>query len=297
MAQITVIIPSSLRSDFFGYSFMSKLAGESIRYSRLLIIIDFEKCRTIEGNLCAILGNILEGLIERDNVIKIINVNSATLRSLANNGFLEKFNYPYSVPKYHTNSVQFKKFNLEDETTAKDFFDSELFRKEGMPQMSINARKAILRSIFEICVNAITHAGCQYVYCCGQFFKGNNNPRATISFVDLGKTITANVSQHLKQSFSGIEAIIWALKEGNTTKFGSEPGGLGLKLLQDLIYYNKGKLQMISGNGFVEIIDKSVTTKELQYDFPGTIVTLELKLGDPNFYILNTEDQETQNIF
>ncbi|KEQ28383.1 hypothetical protein N180_01755 [Pedobacter antarcticus 4BY] len=297
MYDISIAIPESLQSDFIGYSFMSKLAGESLLHSKLSIKIDFQNCSLIEGNLCAILGNILEGLIERDNIIDIANVTPATLRSLANNGFLEKFNYPYSVPKYHTNSVQFKKFNLNDETRAKDFFDSELFGKEGMPQMSVAAKKAILRSIFEICVNAITHAGCEYVYCCGQFFKGNNNPRATITFVDLGKTITANVNRHLKLLLNGIEAIKWALQEGNTTKFGDEPGGLGLKLLQDLLFYNKGKLQMISGNGFVEIIDKIITTTELQYDFPGTIVTIELKLGDPNFYILDTEDEETQNIF
>ncbi len=291
------IIPEGLKSDAKGYLFLSKFAAESLLLSKYEVEINFSNCNLIEGNLCAILGNILESLIERGNNITITNIKSVVLRSLASNGFLDNFNFKYNTPKYHTNSIRFKKFNLDDETQAKVFFDTELFGQDGMPQMSSEAKKAILRNIFEVCINAITHAGCKFVYCCGQFFKGNNNPRATITFVDLGKTITANVNNHLKTILSGGEAINWALEEGNTTKDGTEPGGLGLKLLQDLIFYNKGKLQIVSGSGFVEIENKVINNIELEYDFPGTIVTIELKLGDPNFYVLTSENQSTNNIF
>jgi len=292
-----VPIPQSLKGDSDGYSFLSWVAGNAIFLSNQQIVVDFEACSFIEGNLCAVLGNILESLIERNNTINIENVRIQVLRVLARNKFLDVFGYRYHTPKYFSTSIEYKKFNLQEETAAKNFFDSELFGKDGMPQMSDAAKKAILRNIFEICVNAITHAGCEFVFCCGQVFIAKQNPRVKITFVDLGNTIRANVNNHLKASLNGNEAINWALKEGNTTKAGSEPGGLGLKLLQDLIYYNKGKLQIISGNGFIEIHDRKILNIGQEVDFPGTIVTLEIKLEDPTFYRLSTEIQNTTNIF
>lgn len=292
-----ISLPPRLTSDKSGYSFLSLTAGNSVLLNQQKIIVDFADCLFIEGNLCAILGNILESLSQRGNTIAIISVRPQVLRALARNSFLEQFGYTYFVPRYYSTSIPYKKFNLQEETAAKDFFETELFSKEGMPKMSEAAKKAILRNIFEICINAITHAGCEFVYCCGQVFQGKNDPRVIISFVDLGNTIKANVNTHLQLNINGNDAISWALKEGNTTKAGNEPGGLGLKLLQDLVFYNKGKLQIVSGDGFVEIQGRNVVQLGLDLDFPGTIVTLELKLGDPNFYILSTEKQNTTNIF
>ncbi len=294
---IFILIPSELKSDFLGYSFLAKLAGEMLFFSKQSISIDFQNCVLFEGNLCSVLGNIFESMIDRGNNLKFLNLKNSILRSLSTNGFLERFEYKFITPKYSTQSVKFQKFNLVDEAVAKEFFDQSLFQKAGMPLMSEAAKKAILRNIFEVCINAITHAGCEYVYCCGQFFTGNKKPSAKISFVDLGKTITANVSYFKQKSFTGNDAIIWALAQGNTTKAKDEPGGLGLKLLQEFILHNKGKLQFVSGNGFVEINNNKISQFTLDYDFPGTIVTIELKLEDPNFYILTLENEDTTNIF
>ncbi|MDB5137121.1 MAG: hypothetical protein JWP37_3724 [Mucilaginibacter sp.] len=290
-------IPHSLKADSDGYAFLSWVAGHTLLIHDSEIIVDFQSCSFIEGNLCAVLGNILESLKNRQNEIKIENVRIQVLRVLARNEFLEGFGYSFYTPKFYSTSIPYKKFNLEDETAAREFFALELFGKPGMPQMSQSARKAILRNIFEICVNAITHAGCDYVYCCGQVFNVKVNPKVSITFVDLGNTIKANVNNYLAENLSGNEAIRWALIDGNTTKAGNEPGGLGLKLLQDLILYNKGKLQIVSGSGFVEISEKNVKFIGQELDFPGTIVTIEIKLGDPNFYILSNEKQNTSNIF
>ncbi|MCO5950857.1 hypothetical protein [Mucilaginibacter flavidus] len=290
-------IPQSLKADKEGYAFLSWVAGSALLLDCKEIIVDFEACSFIEGNLCAVLGNILEGLKIRNKNVSLQNVRIQILRVLARNEFLEAFGYTFYAPRYFLTSIPYKKFNLSDEAAAKEFFSLELFGKPGMPQMSAPAKKAILRNIFEICINAITHAGCEYVYCCGQLFNIKANPKVLITFVDLGNTITANVNNYLSKNLSGNEAIRWALIDGNTTKEGSEPGGLGLKLLQDLISYNKGKLQIVSGNGFVEIFDGKVNFIGQELDFPGTIVTLEIKLGDPNFYILTNEKQNTSNIF
>jgi len=71
---------------------------------------------------------------------------------------------------------------------------------------------------------------------------------------------------------------------------------LGLKLLQSLINYNKGSLQIVSADGFVELKNNVFREHSIKDYFPGTIVTIKLLLGDSNFYCI-TNEVNTDNIF
>ena len=70
------------------------------------------------------------------------------------------------------------------------------------------------------------------------------------------------------------------ITEGNTTKTGNQPGGLGLKLLKDFIRMNKGKLQI----AFSKISTTNYATGDncmkLNHDFPGTCVNIEINTQD-----------------
>ncbi len=290
-------VPQKVVGDTFGYEFLSNLAGKSLGKFNANIIIDFQECTFFDGNLCAVLGNILQSLKDRNNTIQIINLSGKVRGAMGRNGFLTNFVSNINVPVIYHNSIPYRKFKLEDESHAKDFFKDQLFGKQDMPHMSPLAQKEIIRNIFEVCLNAVTHGGCEYVYCCGQVYLRKVPAKALITFADLGNSIKANVNNYLRKNLTGNEAIMWALADGNTTKTQDIPGGLGLKLLQNLIYLNKGKLQFVSGDGFVEIKDGNPTFFKLDIDFPGTIVTLELLLNDPNFYYLGDEDKEWTNIF
>lgn len=59
--------------------------------------------------------------------------------------------------------------------------------------------------------------------------------RLNFTIVDLGKTIKTGVNNFLKKNLSGIEYIAWAVEEGNTTKRGTIPGGLGLSLIREFL--------------------------------------------------------------
>ncbi|WP_147473867.1 hypothetical protein [Chryseobacterium nematophagum] len=59
-------------------------------------------------------------------------------------------------------------------------------------------------------------------------------------------------SKFLGEDIDAKEAIVWAMKMGNTTKTGSNPGGLGLAVIFEFIEKNKGKIQVISADGFYE---------------------------------------------
>lgn len=290
------LIPNEVYGDSLGYEFLAYLSGSSLNFVRTVVVVDFEQCIFFEGNLCAVLGSIFQSLKDRGNKIDIINLTGNLRGALSRSGFLQEFIDDFTTPIVEDSTVPFRRFNQFDEDVAKDFFKLQLFDKPKMPKMSILAQKQIIQSIFEVCVNGFTHGGCESVFCCGQVFYRQNPPKAIISIVDLGKTIKANVNAHLQKMNSGSECILWALKEGNTTKTGTTPGGLGLKQLQDLITLNKGKLQIVSADGFLEVKDNNQSMNLINIDFPGTIVTLELLLNDKNFYILQTEKDTDEEI-
>lgn len=289
-------VPEEVTSNSSGYEFLAYICATSFLSINNDIIFNFTKCKFFEGNLCAVLGNIIESLKDRNNRIHFQELKGNLRGAFSRNGFLGRYSTAVEIPKTFATNVPYARFKMSDEVIANRFFRKELFGKENMIRMSDLVQKEIIRNIFEICLNAHTHGGCEHVYCCGQF-NLRKVPKLTLTLADLGKTIKANVNNHLHQNFSGPEAIKWALTEGNTTKTSAIPGGLGLKLVQSLIKLNKGKLQILSSNGLVEIHDGIVTEDLLALDFPGTIVTIELLLTDPNFYILQSEENDWNNIF
>ena len=114
-----------------------------------------------------------------------------------------------------------------------------------------------------------------------------------MTIVDLGQSIKANVNRHLKMIneslVTGAEAIQWAVIKGHTTKIGNKPGGLGLGVIREFVDLNKGKLQIVSSDGFWEYKNRKILSKTLDESFPGTIANLEFNLDDKNFYQLKSE--------
>ncbi len=88
------------------------------------------------------------------------------------------------------------------------------------------------------------------------------------------------------------QAILWALQEGNTTRKGSVPGGLGLKLLREFVALNQGRIQIVSDRGYWECGSRGETAKRLDHSFPGTVVNLEINTADNKSYGLISESTE-----
>ncbi|RZJ79962.1 MAG: hypothetical protein EOO20_26395, partial [Chryseobacterium sp.] len=236
---LKLTIPRSVNSNSEGFRYFAQLAADTMIVHSTDVILDFTYCRWFDGNLCAVLGNILDGLVSRGNSIQIINLHQNQETAFTRNQFLR--NFQDERVSMDSLTIPYSQFQLKDEQKAMDFIKRELFDKPNMPQMSDDAKKLVLVSIFEICVNAITHGECTEVYVCGQIYPTRIPPEVSLSFSDLGRTIKANVNDHRKTNDSGNKTILWALEERNTTKLVSsgEPGGIGLKLLQDLINLNK----------------------------------------------------------
>ena len=76
--------------------------------------------------------------------------------------------------------------------------------------------------------------------------------RLDFTIVDLGRTIKSNVKEYVNKEVSGKDALKWAVTEGNTTKHGEIPGGLGLSMIREFLKKNDGKIQIVSEDGYWE---------------------------------------------
>ena len=185
-------------------------------------------------------------------------------------------------------AVPFKIFKLQAGEQFYDYLESYMHGK-GIPTMSEGLTKRFRQSLFEIFQNAAIHSKSgSGIFTCGQFFPQMH--RLDFTVADAGVGIRENVRNYTGNAKMGsCTAIEWALTEGNTTKTGNQPGGLGLKLLKDFIRMNRGKLQIVSRFGYYEFSATGDGCIKLDHDFPGTCVNIEINTQDTSNYCLKSE--------
>jgi anti-anti-sigma regulatory factor len=277
--------PQEINSDLSGYNVFIDFYIQTKNISFDKVILDFSKTTWFDANLAAILGAILNKIRGELNTITIQNMAPQIQNILRKNQFLSSFGT--SQIDYYRTTVKYKKFKTSEDKFFKEYLDNELLTKKDMPDMSSLLRKKINESIFEIYNNAKIHGRCSYIFSCGQYYPQKKKLNFTI--VDLGTTIKKNVETYLKKEITGKEAIIWAVKEGNTTRKDNIPGGLGLSLIHEFLKMNKGKIQIISANGFWEQNSEGILTESFEKQFPGTIANLEFNTKDNAYYYLAKE--------
>ena len=283
-------VNTNVSSDFNGYNYLSTLNHklQSLEFEQ--ISIDFSENNWFEANLCAVLGAILTESNKDLNDISLINLRNAQENIFSRNHFLASFGGAKILDTYDT-TIKYRRNRMSDDKLIKEFLMTELINKPDFPKLSDAAKKEIIRSIFEIYSNAIIHGDCDDVFSCGQFYPNKIPPRIDFTIVDMGKTIQKNVNEFLQRKLSGIESIKWALSDNNTTKPKEKniPGGLGFNLIQRFVKMNKGKIQIVSSDGYWEFVRGKEEYQTLDYPFPGTIVNLEFNLDDYSFYYLKKE--------
>ena len=287
------ILSDSISSDFNGYETLIDLFNRIDNLKFEDIILDFSKTKWFEANLTAVLGGILSNAQNNSNNIKLEGLSSKCETLFFRNHFLSHFG-GLKIVDFNDTTIKYHKFKVTEEKLFKEYLDRDLLSKEAMPKMSDLLKKKINESIFEIFNNAVIHGDCQYIFTSGQYYPKKN--RLDFTIVNLGKTIKENVNEYLNKTLSGDETIKWAVTEGNTTKRGSIPGGLGLSLIREFISKNEGKIQIISADGYWEQIKNREESKNFSKVFKGTIVNLEFNTADTSNYCLVSEIDE-EDIF
>lgn len=289
------LIQNKVMSDFEGYNSLINLSYAISQNPDNGIILDFKNNAKFEANLSAILGAICSLKEEQKKTITIINLKPSLLKVLQKNKFLCSYGWE-SLPDTKNTIITFQKFTPYADIEFMDYIKNELLSKPDFPKLSRLLGKKINESIFEIFENARTHGHCKHIHTCGQYFSSEGIKRLDMTIVDMGQTIKANVNDYLHTNFSGSEAIEWALVYGNTTKTGNIPGGLGLDIIFEFIKLNKGKIQIVSSDGYWEYRNGETENKIFANPFPGTIVNIEFNLDDKDSYRL-TAEVSLKNIF
>ncbi len=159
--------------------------------------------------------------------------------------------------------------------------------------MSSALKKKITESIYEIFINAQIHSETDFIYICGQFFPKKNNIEFTIT--DTGIGFKNRVNGRFKTNLSSVQAIKWAINDGHSTKLGIS-GGIGLAILKDFVIKNKGKIQIISNDGFYQLDAEGEQTGHFSGSFPGTIVNMHFSTDDTTSYLL-TDEASYEDLF
>jgi hypothetical protein len=283
-----ITLPRYLKSNFDGYSNFIELLRLLNDNSDLQSSISFERTEIFEANLSAILGAIIDNAIENQKTIEYSNIRSSIKDTFELNNFLRS-TIPNLNPHQKGTIISFMKFTPYKDIEFMDYVKNEMLSKPNFPRHSKLLGKKINESIFELFENARTHGQCKYIYTCGQIIDDPDVTRLDFTIVDMGKTIKSNVNLYLNTNYSGCDAIEWAMQSGHTTKTGEVSGGLGLDIIFEFIKLNKGRIQIVSSDGYFEYFENRIEKKTFKDPFHGTIANIEFNLNDKASYLLKEE--------
>lgn len=239
------------------------------------------------ANMSAALGAVLDKFTANLNDIHFDYLSPQIETILLRNDFLTYFGKQRAVDVNNT-TIKFLKLKPTDGKYFKNYVIEELIEGHitDLPQMSKGVKEKMVEAIYEIFVNAQIHSETEFIYTCGQFFPTKNKIEFTI--VDTGIGFREKINRRFGSNLRATQAIKWAVKEKKTTKEGIS-GGLGLAVLREFVILNKGKMQIISNEGFYQFDSDGETLNEFQGEFPGTIVNLQFRTDDNNNYSLKSE--------
>ena len=283
----------TIYSNLKGFDQIAALADATKDLSRSRLELDLVRCGFFDANMAAPVAAVLARVTDQYNAVEIVNVPPAIERILRKNQFLTLYGYE-PVESGSRTVIPFRRIGLTAEGRFEEFLGEHL-REKGIPRMTEGLGRVFRQSIFEVFQNCVIHSDSKLgVFVCGQFFP--QLQRLDFTIADAGIGIRESVRRVYNPKISSAAAIRWALVEGHTSKTGKQPGGVGLKFLQDFIAKNGGKLQIASRRGFYECAAGEEMFSKMHGDFHGTCVNLEINTGDTKAYCLSSE-VAPENIF
>lgn len=282
---------ADVRHDQAGFESLVRLytALKATRFANLEI--DMRRVAWLDADMCAPLGAVLYRIGHQGNTVHLVHLQPQVEKILSKNGFLSHYGRAPARDTYGT-TIPYQRFDAKDDRFFASYLEAKFVRRMELPRMSSGLVKRFRESVFEIFSNAVIHSQSTLgIFSCGQFFPKRN--RLDFSVADLGIGIRRNVLDYTGLDLPADQAIVWATSECNTTKRGSIPGGLGLKLLREFITLNDGRMQIVSDAGYWLLEKGHMKTALLSAPFPGTVVNVEINTADQRSYALVSEVKET----
>ncbi|AFD28200.1 ATP-binding protein [Deinococcus gobiensis] len=279
-----IIYIPEIRTDFEGYSYLSKLDEKIKNYSDLdeSISINLENMTWIDVNMCSVLGAIIQKHKSNGAKIEVVKVNRNVENILSKNGFLTKFMSGFNIKDSYGTVVPYRRYNLSDESKFPDYV-SKISKDRERLKFNQNTRSSLLNSILELFSNSVIHSGSGLgIFVCGQYYPNKHTIRFTIT--DLGVGIRDRVSRFLLKDISDQDSILWAITKRNSTKY-NIPGGLGLSFLIEFVTANEGQVILCSGNAYVKISESNREILNMNSRFLGTSISLIINTDRDSVYL------------
>lgn len=294
MKSIIGIKLEDITSNKIGFSHLAELSNKTKDCNLDTIEVDFSGVKRFDSNMSSPLGVVLTSITDRLNHIKIVGLMSDVEEVLSKNHFLVGYGYPEQTDT-HSSTIPYRRFKQEDDRYFVTYLNKHLEGKE-IPRMSVGLGRRFKDSILEIFVNSAMHSKSPLgIFASGQFFSKSHMMHFCVA--DAGMGFRRNIYKALRLKLNSDSAILWAIKDGNTTKQGDIPGGLGLKLLLEFVALNGGRVQIVSDRGYWEWHNgkESASRFDNAFSFPGTAVNIEINTDDTKSYCLSSE-QSTSNL-
>ena len=281
---VTVSLRSELLStDPFGFAQVAKLHAECTCHKETQITIDLSGVEWMAGHLAVPLRVIIRHAQARGNVLRLINATELVRMILGRNRF-----FATKVPDIHNTTLPTREF-AETGSVEFSMYAKQHLNRPQMPKMTHSLREKFFEGIDEIFANSTLHSKTPVpIVVGGQFFPRSR--RLTFAIADGGRGIKGSLRDELHRQLPAHEAIDWAMEPFNTTRQGDIPGGLGSKVVREFIQLNGGKLVVVSNNGYWCQTGQQVVKHRLAYEYPGTVVILEIDTSDRRSYGLEAPD-------
>ena len=277
-----------IRSNELGFSRLAVLAAALDSHLLDIVDVDFSACTWFDANMSAPLGVVFAHALDNLNTLKPCGLRQVVEAILAKNHFLTGFGFPEKADTPGT-TIPYHRFSATDDRYFAAYLNRHL-RGKDLPIMSEALSQRFKNSILEIFVNAAMHSDSKLgIFACGQYFPQQN--RLDFCVADAGLGVRRKIYKELGLKMNSDKAINWALQEGNTTRKGSVPGGLGLKLIREFIAMNKGRIQIVSDRGYWEFSPRGETLTRMDTSFPGTVINIEINTADTSSYRLRAESK------
>ncbi len=275
----------SINNSYHSYQSLISLYQEN--KDKLFDDIHIEIKGFFAANMAAALGAILDTFTFKINDIHFDYISKSIEAILLKNDFLTYYGRQRVWDTYNT-TIKFQKLKPTDGKYFKNYVINELIEghMSDLPRMSQGVKEKIIEAIYEIFVNAQIHSETEAIYTCGQFFPNKNVIEFTI--VDAGVGFKNRINKRFNSNLDAMQAIKWAVEDKKTTKKDIS-GGIGLALLREFIEKNKGKMQIVSNDGFYEFGCQGESLQQFQGQYPGTIVNLQFRTDDSGSYLLGKE--------
>ena len=243
---IVISLKGSINTDFVGIQKLYRFYEDAKSYFDNTIHINFYELKFLDGNLCALFHSMLHKLHISNRLF--FETDYTFIRTkfdvLARNGFIPNLDIQ-DDQKSTVALHQFSSSNFDDYIS---YIENELLNHRGMTLSSTDQDK-ILDCFIEIFSNIEIHSKTdEPFFACGQYFPQEKMLKFTI--VDLGVGFLPAIQHKTGGKISKHEeAIVWALKNRNSTK-ADAPGGLGLTTLQNHFQINGGGMQIVTGDAY-----------------------------------------------